>query len=98
MKKLILAIAVVLGSFTAIAQTSAVEKTEKIAQTTAENFTEIKADEVPEVVKTALKKAYPESVLDKAFINEKKEYKLEITVGDKVGVLYADAAGKWITK
>src|SRR6187431_2695830 len=103
MKKLILSAAIILGSFTAFAQQSTppksdvtTQKSEVTTQTAEDTFTEIKTTEVPEVVKSALTKAYPTAVLDKAFINEKKEYKLQITVGDKVGALYADATGAWL--
>ena len=100
MKKLILSAAIVLGSLSTFAQTSVPVKTAvTTTQTTvAETYTEITVGEVPEAVKSALTKAYPTAILDKAYINEKKEYKLEITVGDKVGALYADASGNWIKK
>jgi predicted KAP-like P-loop ATPase len=104
MKKLILTAAIFLGSLSTFAQASPATKTEKTTQTTQttqvveEKYTEIKAEELPDAVKSSLKKAFPTAVLDKAFINEKKEYKLQVTVGEKVGALYADAAGKWITK
>ena len=42
--------------------------------------------------------AYPDVVLDKAYINAAKEYKLDVTIGDKKGNLFADANGKWIKK
>lgn len=77
------------------AQTGAAVKTE---QATQEEFKEIKAEEVPAPVNEALKKAFPTAILEKAYINEKKEYKLEVKVGEKTGALYADATGKWIKK
>jgi len=98
MKKLILSAAIILGSFATYAQQSAPPKSEVTTQTAEDTFTEIKVEEVPEAVKSALTKAYPTAVLDKAFINEKKEYKLQVTVGDKTGALYADATGAWLKK
>lgn len=107
MKKLILSTAIFLGSLSTFAQASTETKTEATTQktetaqtseTVEDKYTEIKAEEVPETVKEALKKAFPTAVLNKAFVNEKKEYKLQVTVGEKVGALYADATGKWITK
>jgi hypothetical protein len=104
MKKLILSAAIFLGSLSTFAQASTTTKTETTAQTAQatqaveEKYTEIKAEEVPDAVKGALKKAFPTAKLDKAYVNEKKEYKLEVTVGEKAGALYADATGKWITK
>lgn len=104
MKKLILSAAIFLGSLSTFAQASTTTKTEETTQavqatqTVEEKYTEIKAEELPDAVKSALKKAFPTATLDKAYVNEKKEYKLEVTVGEKAGALYADAAGKWITK
>jgi hypothetical protein len=99
MKKLILSAAILLGSLSTFAQTSAPAKTTVTSETTVtETYKEIALGEVPEAVKSALTKAYPTAVLDKAYINEKKEYKLEITVGDKIGAVYADATGNWIKK
>jgi hypothetical protein len=110
MKKLILSVAIVLGSFSAFAQTESTggsttgtstdtKATTTTATTAAQSdYTEVKATEVPAPVMAALKKAYPDAKLDKTSINAKNEYKLDVTVGDKVGSLYADAKGKWITK
>jgi len=96
MKKLILSAAILLGSLSTFAQTGVSEKTTTTTQTVEETYKEITVTEVPEAVKSALTKAYPTAVLDKAYINEKKEYKLEITVNEKAGALYADATGNWI--
>lgn len=99
MKKLILSAAIFLGSLSTFAQTSAAAKTTTTTtQTVEDTYTEIKVEDVPVAVKSALIKAYPTAVLDKAYINEKKEYKLEVTVGEKAGALYADANGNWIKK
>ena len=68
------------------------------ATATSEAYTEIKTEEVPAAVTEALKKAYPEAVLNRASINSKKEYQLEVKVGDKEGALFADASGNWIQK
>ena len=59
-------------------------------------YTEIKTEEVPAAVTEALKKAFPDAVLNKASVNDKKEYQLQVKVGDKEGLLYADETGKWI--
>ncbi|GEC71941.1 hypothetical protein SAMN05443543_10295 [Flavobacterium flevense] len=61
-------------------------------------YTEIKTEEVPAAVTEALKKAFPDAVLNKAAVNDKKEYQLQVKVGDKEGLLYADETGKWIEK
>jgi hypothetical protein len=105
MKKLILSVAIALGSFSAFAQTESTgagttgTNTEtQTATTTQAEYTEVAVADVPAPVMAALKKAYPDAKLDKTFVNAKKEYKLDVMVGDKTGSLYADAKGKWITK
>jgi hypothetical protein len=65
---------------------------------TSEAYTEIKTEETPAAVVEALKKAYPEAVLNRVSVNSKKEYQLEVKVGDKEGALFADGSGNWIQK
>jgi hypothetical protein len=98
MKKLILSAAILLGSLSTFAST--VPATNEVVKTVSiqEEYTEVKLEEVPEAIKAALKTAYPSAVLDKAYINATKEYKLDVTIGDKKGNLFVDAAGKWIQK
>ncbi len=112
MKKLILSAAIVLGSLTAMNAQVQEEKavpaeqtppTEQVAPAgqaavaqEVNAYTEIKIEEVPTAVTDALKKAFPEAVLNKASVNDKKQYQLEVKVGEKEGALYADETGKWI--
>jgi len=96
MKKIIVTLAIVLGSFTAFATPTPVLNTEKTIY--VQDFKEIKPEELPDAVKTALKTSYPDATLDKAYANSSKEYKLDITVGDQKATVYADANGNWIKK
>jgi hypothetical protein len=98
MKNLFLSAAIVLGSLTSFASTTPISNTVVKTISVQEEYTEIKLEEVPTAVTDALKKAYPEGVLSKAYKNAKSEYKLEVTLGDKVGSLYANADGTWIKK
>jgi hypothetical protein len=98
MKKLILSAAIILGSFATFAQTSAPTKTAVSAQTVEEKYTEIKLEEVPSSVILAIKTSKPEAVIEKAYINEKKEFKLDIKVGDQKSTVYTDAAGNLTKK
>jgi hypothetical protein len=98
MKKLIFAIVLLFGSFATFASPVSELISEKIIVLSQEKFKEIKAEEVPDAIKMAMKKEYPEATLDKAYINEKKEYKLEITVATQKTTVYADTDGNWITK
>ena len=97
MKKLILVAAVILGSFSTFATSTPIINSEKIIFN-QEDFKEIKKEELPEAVKTALKTSYPDATLDRAYVNSNKEYKLEITVVDQKATVYADANGNWIKK
>ncbi len=96
MKKLFLSAAIVLGSLSSFASTSTAINTNVKVISIADEYTEIKLEELPAAITEALKKAYPEAVITKAYKNEKAQYKLDVTVGDKVGNLFANADGTWI--
>ncbi|SHL82128.1 hypothetical protein [Flavobacterium chilense] len=98
MKNLFLSAAIVLGGLTSFASTSPISNTIVKTVSIQEGYTEIKVEEVPAAVTDALKKAYPDAILSKAYKNASSQYKLEVTVGDKVGSLYANADGSWIKK
>ena len=98
MKKLILSAAVLLGSLSTFATIVPTQITSEKVIIVSDEYTEIKIEEVPTAVTDALKKAYPDAVLTKAYINENKEYKIEVKIADKEGALYADETGKWIQK
>jgi len=55
-------------------------------------------DAVPAAIKTALDNAYPGVKLEKAYVNEKKEYKIEIIVRGEKSVVYTDATGNILKK
>ncbi len=107
MKKLILSAVILLGSLSAFAQTTTEEGKTLEKQTTTETtkqapsqipdgYTEVKLEEVPVAILESLKKSVPDAKLVNAYINEKKQYKLKVEVGDKEGSLDADENGKWI--
>ncbi|WP_369013158.1 hypothetical protein [Flavobacterium anhuiense] len=96
MKRLFLSAAIVLGSLTSFASTTQAPNTIVKTISIEDEYTEIKLEELPAAITEALKKAYPEAVITKAYKNEKAQYKLDVTVGDKVGNLFANADGTWI--
>ena len=96
MKKLILSAAIILGSLSIYATTATVSEPEKTTVSAQTEYTEVGTDAIPAAVKTALQTAYPGAKLDKAFVNEKKEYKLEISVGDQKATVYSDVNGNWL--
>jgi hypothetical protein len=98
MKNLFLSVAIVLGSLTSFASTSAVSNTVVKSIFIGDEYTEIKVTELPSAVTESLKKTQPDAVITKAYKNEKSEYKLDITIGEKTESLYANADGSWIKK
>jgi len=96
MKKLVLSVVIILGSLSTYAHTAiAQEQATKVVTVQAE-YTEVTTDAVPAAVKTALQTAYPNAKLVKAYVNEKKEYKLEISVGDQKATVFSDVNGNWL--
>lgn len=98
MKNLFLLAAIVLGGLTSFASTTPISDNVIKTVSIQDEYTEVKLEEVPTAITDALKKAYPDVVLSKAYKNAKSEYKLDVTVGDKVGNLFANADGTWIKK
>jgi hypothetical protein len=95
MKKLILSAAIVLGTLSAQAGTILVKS--PIVQTvTQDEYKEV--DAVPAAIKTALDNAYPGVKLEKAYVNDKKEYKIDIVVRDVKSTVYTDAQGNILKK
>lgn len=97
MKKLILSAAIILGSVsiyaTANTTTAKEAKTEINRQS---DYTEVSIDAVPAIIKAAVEKGYPGAKINKAYINEKKEYKLELSVGDQQATVFTDVNGNWL--
>jgi len=96
MKKLILSAAIILGSLSMQAENSIVTNKAVQSVNVQDEYKEI--DAVPASIKTALDNNYPGVKLDKAWVNEKKEYKIEITVRGEKSTVYTDATGNLIKK
>ncbi|MBW1658171.1 hypothetical protein [Flavobacterium quisquiliarum] len=96
MKKLILSAVILLGTMSIHANVLPVSEDAKTTVVIQSEYTEVAVDAVPAAVKTALQAAYPGAKLDKAFVNDKKEYKLEISVGDQKATVYSDVNGNWL--
>ncbi|MCC9062051.1 hypothetical protein B0A79_05150 [Flavobacterium piscis] len=96
MKKLILSAAILLGGLSMQAGNVAVTSSMVQSVNIQDEYKEV--DAVPAAIKTALDEAYPGVKLDKAYVNEKKEYKIEITVRGEKSTVYTDATGKIIKK
>lgn len=96
MKKLILSAAIVLGSLSMHAETTVV--TSPLVQTVNDQDGYKEVDGVPAAIKKSLDEAYPGVVLEKAWVNDKKEYKIEITVRGEKSIVYTDASGNILKK
>ena len=62
------------------------------------NILKLNADAVPAAVKSTIEKSFPGTKLEKAYKNDKNEYKLEIAKGDKKYTVFTDASGNIIKK
>jgi len=96
MKKLILSAAILLGGLSMQAGNVAVTSSIVHSVNIQDEYKEV--DAVPAAIKTALDEAYPGVKLDKAYVNDKKEYKIEITVRGEKSTVYTDATGKILKK
>jgi len=98
MKKLILLTAIILGGLSV--QAAIPVKTTSIIQSVIvqDEYKEVTADAVPAAVKSTIEKSFPNTKLEKAYKNEKNEYKLEIANGDKKYTIFTDASGNIIKK
>jgi len=97
MKKLILSAAVLLGSLSAFAVIAPIESSIVKTISIADEYIEIKITDVPAAVTESLKKSHPNAVITKAYVNENKQYKLELAAGEKSETVWTDANGT-ITK
>lgn len=99
MKKIIVVVALAFGSLTTFAQDAetSVEEVATEAAATQDEFSEMAVAELPEAVTAAVAKNYPTATIDKAYVNEAQQFKLEVSLEDGTsGTLYADAEGNWI--
>ncbi|MFW0739030.1 hypothetical protein [Flavobacterium sp. T12S277] len=81
MKKLILSAVIILGGLLTNAEATTLNKSVLNIVKFQDNFKEIKAEALPAEVKATLEKSFPGSKLVKAYVNSKKQYKLELNSG-----------------
>ena len=98
MKKLILSAAIILGAMSVQANNTVGSVSMIQALNVQDEFAEITADAIPAAVKSTLEKSFPGTKLEKAYKNEKNEYKLEISKDDKKYTVFTDASGIIIKK
>ena len=99
MKKLILSATIVLGSLSinaaAIPVINLMNQSLIVVQ---DEFTEVKTDAIPAAVKSTVEKSFPNTKLEKVYVNEKKEYKIEISKGENKYTVFTDESGNIIKK
>jgi hypothetical protein len=95
MKKILLSAAILLGGLSMQATPIVVGSATELVKFQDE-YKEV--DAVPAAIKTALDNAYPGVKLEKAYVNDKKEYKIEIIVRDVKSIVYTDAQGNILKK
>lgn len=96
MKKLILSAAILLGGVSMQAENVVVTSSMVQSVNVQDEYKEV--DAVPAAIKTALDNAYPGVKLEKAYVNAKKEYKIDITVRGEKSTVYTDATGNILKK
>jgi len=98
MKKLMISAAILLGSLSTFTAIASVQNSFEKVITIAGEFIEIKITDLPPAIAESLKKSHPDAVIIKAYVNESKQYKLEVTNGDKSETILTDATGTIVEK
>jgi hypothetical protein len=93
MKKLILSAAILLGSLSTFAAIAPVQNSAVKGINIGDEYIEIKITDLPAAIAESLKKSHPDAVITKAYVNESKQYKLELATGDKSETVLTDAKG-----
>ncbi|MEL4307765.1 hypothetical protein [Joostella sp. CR20] len=96
MKKVVLVAAMALGSLTAFATTPVTANNDVAVVTLQDDYKEIAVSEIPTAVQESLQADYAGATITKAYVNDEKTYKLEVTMGDQSGILFANENGEWV--
>ncbi|MDN3621171.1 hypothetical protein QWY81_17025 [Polaribacter undariae] len=63
---------------------------------TNDDFKEIEIKELPEAVSTSISRDFSTATVVKAYLNDSKQYKIELTADGTKGVVYLDKEGNWL--
>ncbi|WP_405412359.1 hypothetical protein [Maribacter sp. Asnod1-A12] len=98
MKKLVFATALAIGSLTiGTAATPIIFHDGIMEDVFLQDYTEIAASDLPAPIVNALATDYAGAMLNKAYVDDDNNYKLEISSQDGASaVVYADAEGNWL--
>lgn len=97
MKKVILTAVLAFATVTTFATTES-NPTTTCTVVLQEEFKELAVEELPSPVQEAVKKDFKDAKIEKAYVNESKEFKLELIVSGASQTVYADANGNWLKK
>ena len=98
-KSIVLSVAVLLGSLSTFANNTLTPSV-SFATTISvqEEYTEVAVTTLPDAVKASIEAAMPGAEIEKAYINEAKEYKLEVKAADQSMTVFTDANGMIVKK
>lgn len=98
MKKLLMTAAIAATFMTAGQMNAQVNSAEKAAQeqTDQNEFREIQVDKLPGAVTEAVKATFEKATIEKAYVNDQKQYKLVLEIDGVKKTVFANAQGKWI--
>ncbi|WP_130734933.1 hypothetical protein [Flavobacterium sp. J27] len=97
MKKVILTAVFAFATFTTFA-TTAIHSNPAQKVILVQEYKELPVEELPSAIQEAVKRDFKDAKIQKAFVNESKEFKLELLVGQATQTVYADANGNWLKK
>lgn len=98
MKKWIVTFAIAFAILTINAQSLDAEIPSKAQNASVQDdYKEVSVSNLPQAIKDAVAKDLEDAVVTKAYANEKGEFKLVVTTGDKLSkTLFANSKGQWI--
>ncbi|MDX1364583.1 hypothetical protein [Arenibacter latericius] len=97
MKNLVFATALAVGSLSPMLANPPIFHDGIMEMIHAQDFTEIEKDKLPDAITAALEKDYPGATVEKAYLNDVNEYKLEVIFDDDSSEeLFIHADGSWI--
>ncbi|MCL5127215.1 hypothetical protein [Algibacter sp. L4_22] len=96
MKKLILTVAIVASGFSTFALSINPIQNEMISVSITEEFKEITLESLPAEITAAIAKDFASATLNKAYVNGKEQFKLEMTIDGTDNVAYIDKDGNWL--
>jgi hypothetical protein len=100
MRKLFFGIALSITSLTACAnENKAARGTVTEMSVAQDKFSEIRPAELPDAVTKAIETYYPTATINKAFVNNFHQFRLDIILKEgNRGTIYADKDGDWIER